>query len=130
MIMERDCTSCVGSGGGTFSLLPLKPGVVASDRGSFTAVTGPEKIVYRDGQLLELVSGTDTLAGKSGQIVIRWTVESVDAGFGNKVGVGRWSIVSGTVAYAELQGSGRFAVMFPGPPAKYLTAQYEGFVHT
>ena len=127
-ITERDCFACL-SHNGTFSLAPLKTGVVELDKGSFTYVAGNPKIVYRDGQLLEIVNGTDTLNGKNGKIVIRWRVESVSAGAGNEIGIGTWTIVKGTGAYEHLRGSGRLGVMFPAPPARNLSAQYEGFVH-
>ena len=127
-ISERDCVSCL-SHNGTFSLVPLKPGVVEFDKGSFTYVAGNPKVVYRDGQLIEIVSGTDTLKGKNGQIVLRWRAEAVAAGWGNEIATGTWSIASGTGAYAHLRGSGRLGVMFPAPPAKHVSGQYEGFVH-
>lgn len=127
-IMERDCARC-GVASGTFVLEPYTGGVLLSDHGTFTFRSGKTRIVYRDGQAVKVTDRVDILVGQLGRLVVRRHAETVEAGYGNRIVSGRWSVTSGTGVYATARGSGRTAGMLPGRPVRYATGQYEGFVH-
>jgi hypothetical protein len=55
--------------------------------------------------------GTQTFEGQHGTIVTRFKGTAHDVLESHQYGVGRWRIVSGTGAYADLRGKGRFTIV-------------------
>ena len=112
-------------GGGTFTLLGAN--TAYSDLGtvsyqfSFGAITKS-----RAGQSSTRNSGTSTLKGRHGRLVIRTSGRVFDSGEGYEAWTGTWSIVSGTGKYAGLKGSGGYAAVIT--PDLHFSFQYEGFV--
>lgn len=93
----------------TFVVVPLTPGELGRDSGSFADCCWTERVTVRDGQRVEIDNPLATYTGARGTLVVRYRVEWVDAGNGYTVGTGTWKIVRGTGAYKGITGSGRSA---------------------
>ena len=108
-----------GAGTGTFKLIPLTPGPLKKDSGTFkSAFSGtpndPTRRI-RNGQSVEFVDGRDDHAGKNGTFSVTQRVEIVSAGGIYAVLTGTWTFERGTGVYKGLAGGGAFAaVMLPG----------------
>ena len=120
--------STLGTHGGTFRLIPLTPGPVKADSGTFTYTAQPLPTAIRNGQRVARYTGTDTLTGKRGTLYISNTTASTDAGGGYSVGTGTWSVGGATGAYVGLNGRGRAAAV--GTPGGLTISRYEGYVTT
>ena len=116
-----------GARSGTFTLIPLTPGPLKADSGTFTFSVTTEPTIIRNGQSITTYKGVDELKGKRGTLRIPNVTAATAAGGGYGAGTATWSIRSGTGAYAGLKGSGRGAVV--GTPEADLT-RYEGYVST
>lgn len=116
-----------GQGGavGTARFALLSPAKSDSGTVAYRFSFGAEK---RDpnGQLGSSVRGTETLKGKSGQLVIRSSGRTSFTGV-YEVWTGTWSIVSGTGKYAGLEGGGGFVTVIISSSLRF-SFRYEGFV--
>jgi hypothetical protein len=117
---------------GTFVLTPFTAGALKRDlgtvSGNWRSISGRE--VMRDGQKVTIYNGLWTFTGKRGTLTIRERNELVDIGNdGNfdgqqdEIGIGTWTVVRGTGAYAAIKGSGRSAHEGLG---RVWFARYEG----
>ena len=92
------------------ALTPLGNGALRPDAGSFVASPGSQTSpthAIRDGQSVEVYSGTGTFRGRRGRIVMRIRQEYVDAGNGYHPATGTWKVLRGTGAYEGITGGGR-----------------------
>jgi hypothetical protein len=110
----------IGTSKGTFKLIPLTPGPLKQDSGTFTGTGAFEPAVIRNGQRVTPVIGSDRLTGKNGSFTVGQRLEIVAAGgpvaAGGRYSVvtGTWSLSGGTGSYAGLAASGGYAaVAFP-----------------
>ena len=118
----------LGASGGTFRLIPLTPGPLKEDSGTFTFSATQRPTVIRDGQTVTTYKGVDMLKGKLGTLRIPGVNTSLDAGGGFQAGTSTWSVADGTGAYADLRGGGRGAVV--GTPKGIVLGRNEGYVST
>ncbi len=95
----------------------------ATYRFSFGATTKS-----RAGQSFTPISGTNSLKGRHGRLVIRMSGQEFDPGEGYYVWTGTWSIVRGTGKYAGLKGGGGYAAVIDETPSLHFSIQYEGSV--
>jgi hypothetical protein len=115
---------------GTFKLIPLSPGSLKKDSGTFRGVGELKpKAVNKLGQTFTRIDGEDRYAGQRGTFVFRQVIESISAGFGRSCDVGTFRLVSGTGAYAGLVWSGGFSAASTGDSPFVLGVQ-EGYVTT
>ncbi len=102
-------------------------GAAADDSGTsvITPGHGPERI--RDGQSFATVSGTDSLTGKKGDLLIRFDGISVSAATHQDVDYGTWRIYTGfgTGMYKGWKGGGRWAAIDRG---RSYVIRFEGLV--
>jgi hypothetical protein len=98
---------------GTFVLVPLRPGSLKRDSGTFNAAGGSGRTVTRNGQEVLIYTNAWTLGGKRGSVTLREQIEWVSIGRdGNRdgqddtVATGTWKVVGGTGAYARIAGGG------------------------
>jgi hypothetical protein len=116
---------------GKATLTPYRDGALARDSGTFGGAWSrtPDRTVIRDGQTIYIHSGTWTLTGKLGTLVLRERNEWVDAGGSPDappwIGTGSWKVVRGTGQYAGITGGGRSG--HAGLGSRWL-ARYEGFL--
>ena len=117
----------LSTGKGTFKVIPLTPGPLKRDSGTFVG-GGDFKpaVIRKNGQRMTLIIGEDNHVGKNGTFRLTQRVESVDAGRGWTADTGTWSFAKGTGAYAGVTGGGGFAAA--GPPTGILVAREEGYV--
>ena len=123
-IEEKTTVSFAGTG--TFRLIPLTPGPLRADSGSFTFFGGFRGITIRGGQEVKTYAGLDTLDGKRGTLRVKATSTSTDSGFGYDGGGSTWSFVEGTGSYASLKGGGRGTIV--STPSGTVLSRYEGYV--
>ena len=95
---------------GTFKLIPLTPGPLKADSGTFlgSGVVKPE--IIRNGQGVTVITGSDSYAGKNGSFTMIERLEEVTVG-GPLAGgaryrilTGTWTFVGGTGAYEDVTG--------------------------
>lgn len=106
----------------------------SSDRGPLTggAVDIGGDARTPDGQLYNRIKGTDTLKGRAGSLVLRWSGRIYDVAGPHaapgavEAWLGTWSIVQGTGTYAGLRGGGRYAGIVR--VCCKFTRRYTGFV--
>jgi hypothetical protein len=119
---------------GEFVLLPLRPGALKRDSGSFSGNwrSAPTRKLLRNGQDVMTVTNTWNLEGKRGTLTLRERLEWFGVGSdGNGdgsddgVAVGTWKIVAASGAYAGTSGSGGSAHAGLGRP---WNARFEGFL--
>lgn len=123
-IEER--SPAAASGRGTFRLIPLTPGPLKADSGTFTWSGGQSgSPAIRNGQRVITYKGVDVLQGKNGTLRIPNVTFVVDAGGGYGAGKQTWSIAAGTGAYAHLTGGGAGANV--GTPKRIVFTRYEGY---
>ena len=115
-----------GSFSGTFKLIPLTPGSVKADNGTFTFSIKPRPSVLVSGQRVTTYGGADELTSKRGTLEIRSVTRSTEAGGEYLVGSGTWSAAGGTKAYAGLRANGMGSSILT--PRKVIFSRYEGFV--
>lgn len=92
-----------------FVLAPLQSGALKADSGKMIAPAPSGRDVIREGQAVSINSGSATLRGKHGTLVVRYVSEWVDAGNGYLASADRWKVVRGTGQYAGVKGGGRGA---------------------
>jgi hypothetical protein len=66
------------------------------------------------------LSGTQTFEGAAGTIVTKFKGIAHDVSQEHQYGAGRFRIVSGTGAYEELRGKGRFTIVVDGPANRLI----------
>jgi hypothetical protein len=92
-----------------FVLRPLASGPIRRDSGTWTACCWTRDIFTRDGQSTEIDDPTLTFKGKRGTFTWHARITFVDLDNDYTVATAVWKIVSGTGAYAHLEGHGRQA---------------------
>jgi hypothetical protein len=120
----------VGTGTGTWKLIPLTPGPLGKDSGTFRAVSSglpiDPTVLVKNGQTIELVSGGDQMTGKRGTLSISQRLQLFPAGGSYKALTGTWVLNGGTGVYERLSGGGGFAaVLLPSGKSRL---REEGFV--
>ena len=106
-----------GSGTGTFKLVPKTPGPLTADSGKFVGSGDIHPLVIRNGQSVEVISGSDVMTGKNGTLTVTQQLEMVVAGgplaggARYRVITGTWSLSGGTGAYKGLTGQGAYAAV-------------------
>jgi hypothetical protein len=118
-------------GNGTFVLRPLQPGTLKRDSGTVSMVYDAPTTLTRNGQSVDVYRNNYTLKGKHGTISIRERNEFVGVSnekvpgfdFTPGVGIGTWTVVGGTGAYAKITGGGR-----SGHQGHPWLVQQEGFL--
>jgi hypothetical protein len=115
-----------GAPQGTFRLIPLSPGPVHADSGTFTFPSAPSTVTIRNGQTVTRFRGTDTLKGKRGTLTIVNVQAFTDAGDDYQAGAGTWSIDDSTGSYWSLEGDGRGTTV--ATPNGVVLTRYEGYV--
>ena len=118
--------SSVGASSGTFTLIPLTPGPVKADSGTFTFSATEKPTVIRDGQRVTTYVGVDQLRGKHGTLRIPNVTSATDAASGYSAGTVTWSLSRGTGVYSGLSGGGRGAGVLT--PQGAISTRYEGYV--
>ncbi len=110
-----------------FVLTPLQAGSIKKDSGTATAVWGPGRDVMREGQKISIADDVTTYKGKRGSLVIRSSVDWVNAANGYSVGIGTWKVARGTGEYAGVTGGGRSGSVYieAGPT---FSGRSEGFL--
>jgi hypothetical protein len=125
-IAIEEKATVTANGSGTFRLIPLTPGPLKADSGTFTFTGGQSgSPAIRKGQSVTTYKGVDVLQGKNGTLRIPNVTLTVDAGGGYGVGKETWSIAAGTGAYAHLIGGGAGANV--GTPKGIVLTRYEGY---
>ena len=116
-------------GSGTFTLSGAS--TTDSDTGTVTYQFSSGVVTKsRAGQSFQRNSGTNTLKGKHGRLVIRTSGRvfgSLGGLGGYEAWTGTWSIVRGTGKYAGLKGSGGYAAVINSLDLHFFL-RYEGFV--
>ena len=112
---------------GSWTLLPLSPGPLKKDSGTLVGVGIFKPAIMRNGQKVTVIIGTDVMTGKSGKIVIKQRVESVQAGRGSLADTGTFTFHGKTGAYKGVTGGGGFAVARPAN-SPILYSRQEGMV--
>ncbi len=115
------------TGEGTFTVIPLTPGLLKRDSGTFSG-DGDIKptVVRKNGQSVTVIVGQDNLTGKHGTFTVSQQIESIQVGGNYWTDRGTWSFETGTGAYAGLRGGGVFAAA--GLPKGLLRFREEGYV--
>lgn len=116
----------VDSPAGTFRLIPLTPGPLKADEGSFTFPESSGQAMIRGGQSLTRYKGVDTLTGTHGTLTVPNVSNATDAGDSFQVGTSTWSIGTATGVYARLRGGGHGSVV--ATPGGLVLTRYEGYV--
>lgn len=117
----------LGTEKGTFKLIPLTPGPLKRDSGTFKGFGSFDpNVLVRNGQSVTLITGRDDLTGKNGTFSVSQRVELISAGGVYGANVGTWTFDRGTGVYEGLTGGGGFAgVLLPGSMLRF---REEGFV--
>jgi hypothetical protein len=116
----------VDSPTGTFRLIPLTPGPLKSDEGTFIFPESTGQAMIRGGQSVTVYKGVDTLTGAHGTLIVPNVSSSTDAGGSFQAGVSTWSIAKATGVYASLRGGGRGSIV--ATPEGLVLTRYEGYV--
>jgi hypothetical protein len=117
-----------GANGGTFKLIPLTPGPIKADSGTWMFLGATQKpTVILKGQTVKRFKGTDQFTGKGGTFRIPSVSSVLDAGGGFAVGTQTWSFSSGTGAYAGVSGGGAGAFVVT-PSGRGGGDRFEGYV--
>jgi hypothetical protein len=111
---------------GTFRLLPLAPGPLKADSGTFTFTAKEEPAEEVDGQRVTTYTTIDVLKGKRGTLTVRSETKSTNSGAGYLVGSGPWTVTRGTKAYAKARGGGAGSGVVT--PRGAIYSRYEGYV--
>src|SRR5262245_15428339 len=111
---------------GTFKLLPLAPGPLKADSGTFTFSAKEKPAVEVDGQRVTTYTTTDVLKGKRGTMVIRSVTSSTNSGAGYLVGTGPWTATRGAKSYAKVSGGGVGSGVVT--PRGVIYTRYEGYL--
>jgi hypothetical protein len=116
-------------------LEPLQKGTLVRSVGTFAGSRQsqtPDRTVMRDGQAVDIYSGTWTFKGKRGTLVFRerneWTDLGHDLnrdGIEDGIAVGTWKVLRGTGPYAGITGGGRSAHLGQG---RVWVIRYEGYL--
>jgi hypothetical protein len=125
---QRIVITTAEGNGYAFVLTPLSAGPLARDSGTAAACCWTERFIKRGGQSIEIDNPLKTYVGKHGTFTTRLVIEWVDAGHGQIIGTGTWTIVRGTGAYEHVKGNGRLAVLWPKALASWETSRAEGLV--
>jgi hypothetical protein len=115
-----------GKGKGTFALVPLNPGSLSGDAGTYTWVISSKKAGTADGQGFVRYDSVVTYEGDQGTFVVREVATLVAVAIGAKVGTGTWNVLRGTGVYEGVRGGGRLAAV-TGIVTPDLW-RYEGFL--
>jgi hypothetical protein len=109
-----------GAGKGTFRLVPLTPGPIKPDAGTFTGGGEISPAVVRNGQEVTVITGVDRHTGKHGSFTVtqRLTMVTVGGplagGARYRIVTGTWSFGGGTGDYEGVVGQGAYsAIQFP-----------------
>jgi len=105
---------------GTFKLVPLTPGPLKADSGTFIARGEFKRETIRNGQRVTVYTSSDSHTGKNGSFTMTQRLEQVTVG-GPLAGgaryrilTGTWTLVGGTGAYEGVTGQGAYAaITFP-----------------
>jgi hypothetical protein len=131
---QRVAITIKGLPNGSFVLTTFKSGALKRDAGTAGISYGSPRVVVRDGQKIEIYSGSYTFDGRRGSLTVRERNEWRDTGSdGNGdgstdgVAVGTWKVVRGTGGYAGVTGGGGSAHAGLGNP---WNARLEGFLAT
>jgi hypothetical protein len=95
----------------TFVLVPLTPGPIRRDSGTYSSCCWTRRFVTRDGESMEVDDPTVTMKGRHGTFTWHERLTFVDINNGYDVATGPWTITRGTGAYAHLRGHGREAAV-------------------
>jgi len=115
-------------------LEPLQEGTLVRNAGAFGGNWSPipDRTVMRDGQEVDIHTGTWTFTGKRGALVFRELTGWADLGqdlnrdaYVDDIAIGTWKVVRGTGTYAGITGGGRSAHLGLG---RKWVARYEGFL--
>ena len=95
----------------SFVLVPLTPGPMRRDSGSYSSCCWTRRFSTRDGESMEIDDPTVTMKGKRGTFTWHERLTFVDIDNGYDVATGPWKITRGTGAYVHLRGHGREAAV-------------------
>ena len=105
---------------GTFKLVPLTPGPLKADSGTFVGMGRVEPETIRNGQRVTVWTGSDSYTGKNGSFTTTQRLEQVTVGgplaggARYRIQTGTWTFVGGTGAYEGVTGQGAYAnIIFP-----------------
>ena len=111
---------------GTFEVIPLSPGPLQHDTGTFDSSGEFGNFVVHGGLRLQIGHGSDALTGKQGTVALSQQVQHVNVVGGYFVDTGTWSFAGGTGAYVNLAGSDRFVAV--ALPSNRLLVRQKGIV--
>jgi hypothetical protein len=96
---------------GAFTVKPLTPGRVRSDKG--TVIMGGFAFgdTVRNGMKVREMERRPSLAGRRGTLVLEQRFDTHEMQNGMQVGVGTWTIKSGTGTYSRIRGGGRYVAV-------------------
>jgi hypothetical protein len=129
---QRVAITIEGLPNGRFVLAPFKAGALKRDSGTVGIKYGSPRAVIRNGQEIDIFTGSYTFDGRRGSLTVRerneWRGTGSDGngdGRDDGVAVGTWKVVRGTGEYAGIVGSGGSAHVGLGNP---WNARLEGFL--
>lgn len=94
-------------------LAPRKGGVLSRDSGTPWWRQKSARWVLQDGRRVVRWVGTATFVGTRGRLVLRVRRDWLEGGNGDEKGVGTWTVVRGSGAYAGLTGAGTTTHIWP-----------------
>jgi hypothetical protein len=128
----------IGSGTGTFKLVPMTAGPLKADSGTFADVQasggGLPPPVIRNGQSVTVIKGSDAHTGKRGRFTVSERLALVGAGpglaDGSRYGVvtGSWSLTGNSGVYDGVVGGGAYAAVVIPKTGKNVRFSEEGIV--
>ena len=108
------------TGKGTFKLVPLTPGPIKADSGTFLGTGSFRPEIIRNGQGVSVFNGADSFVGKDGSFTLIERLEAVKVGgplaggARYRIVTGTWRLAGGTGAYENVTGQGAYAsISFP-----------------
>jgi hypothetical protein len=111
---------------GAFSVNPLTPGPMQSDKGTVAMGGFAFGDTVRNGMKVSEFVRRPTLNGRRGTVQLVQRFDTNEMQNGVRVGVGTWKLAKGTEAYFGVTGGGRY-VSFTRPDGRTLVRQ-EGWV--
>ena len=112
----------------TFVLAPGKGGVLSRDSGEVWWRQESARPVLQDGRRVERWVGTATFVGTRGRLVLRVRADWLEGRNGEERGVGTWTVVRGSGAYAGVTGAGTTTHRWSGWMRNSTSWRMEGFL--
>jgi hypothetical protein len=96
---------------GAFTVKPLTPGRMKSDKGTVIMGGAAFGETVRNGMSVVEVERRPSLDGRRGTLVLVQRFDTHEIQNGVRVGVGTWKIKSGTGTYSRIKGGGRYVAV-------------------